>query len=171
VDRRLTILVAAGLATLLVAGAAQAAKPMPTTPAGQAYFADTGLNTVIPIPSVGTPSLLLNELVLPSDGRFVISATLQVYNSSTTVDAEVGCFLFYGTGNTTGTRLDSADVLLQPGTISAGAGAAKLALSGIVERTSAPAGLTVRVICAVTGTATAEYGHLSAISVSSIDHQ
>jgi hypothetical protein len=169
-NRRVGIVATAVVGALLIAGVAQAARPVSGTPAGQAFVAFTDPNNVQTIPQTGTPTQELEELALPSDGKFLVTATLLVGNRSTANEAFVNCNLFYGPALTVGTWLDWAVTLL-PVSDGTGSGENKLTLTGYVIRTAAPATDVLRVICFANGDSFAQYVHISAVSVSAITGQ
>ena len=167
-DRILRTFIAAAAVVLLVAGGVQAARPVQGLAAGQAW-SDAGNGTSITIPADATPALI-SALSLPSDGSFVITATVQVTNTDQVNDALVICDLRYGV-TFGGSPIDHAVAKLGPFTAS-GAGSAKIALHAAITRTAAPAGVNPHVACyAAGGAVAAEWGNLTAVSVSSITAQ
>jgi hypothetical protein len=167
--RRVGIVTTAVVGALLIAGVAQAARPVPGTAAGQAFVAYTDPNNVQTIAQVGTPTQVLEQLALPSDGKFMVTATLLVGNRSTANEAFVNCNLSYGSPQST-TWLDWAVVLLPVSDLT-GSGENKLTLTGYVTRTAAPATDVLEVICFANGDAFAQYVHINAVSVSAITVQ
>ncbi|HEX8026574.1 MAG TPA: hypothetical protein VF484_10230 [Candidatus Limnocylindrales bacterium] len=162
-------LVLAVVATVLVSGVAVAGKPVSGgTPAGQAWATTSG-NNPIPLPGSDTPEVVTN-ISLPSDGKFVINATVLVYNSSTTDEPLVDCTLRHGIAPGGGTVLDIAEVRLPTANVN-GLGETKLALTGAVERVAQSSSVTVFVTCSSNLAAGAQFGQMNVVSVSTLTVQ
>jgi hypothetical protein len=161
-DRSLRTLAVAIAMTLLVAGVAQAAKPVTGTPAGQAW-ADTTGNNPIEIPG-GFAQAVITSVTLPPDGRFVVNATVELFNNDQEADRSVVCTLTHGQS---GTLLDIAHVNLLPTTPTISS-SVKVPLTGVVERVAASPSTDIRVTCSSALGAGAQFGQLNVVSVSSL---
>lgn len=166
-DRLLRLVTVAAAATLLVAGVAQAARPPQGTPAGQAWLDPSDGNPIAL--AAGGGARVVSLLTLPNDTRFVVNATLTVYNTDFDNEALVGCSLRHGVDNG-GTALDFAEAHLPAANVN-GLGMARIALTGAVDRVGAVAGVNVHVSCGSQLGAIAQFGNLTAISVSSLTTQ
>ena len=169
------ILVLAIAATLLVSSVAQAGKPTPpppTTGAGEAWSTSSGSN---PIPLLGPDGnggevpAVVATLTLPSDGKFVLNATVEVYNTDTAAEPIVSCHLRHGV-LIGGTIVDQAETRL-PTSNPNGIAETKLALTGAIVRTGASSDIKVFVVCSSNLPAGAQFGQLNATSVSSLTIQ
>jgi hypothetical protein len=166
--RMVRILALAIAATLLVAGAALAARPGTGGSVGQAWADISDLNPIA-LPTGGSPQLIAT-VTLPVDGKFVIDAAVEIYNTDFGSTAIVMCQLRHGV-TFGGTVLDIAEIKLPASDVN-GHPSAKVPLTGVVERVGAPAGVNVHVICyAASGAAIANYGNLHVVSVSSLTIQ
>ena len=164
--RSLRILAGSVVVLLLAAGAVNAGKPIAGTPAGLGY----STRIIDPVTlAAGGGTALITELNLPVDGSFVVNATVEVTNTSSS-PIYVTCSLRHGLLGG-GSALDIAETQSAPGDPTVGYGATKLALTGAVTRAAAPAGVTVHVECSSLQGAVANYSSLDAISVSSISFQ
>jgi hypothetical protein len=161
-NRFARIIVLAVAATALLTGIAQAARP--GTPAGLGYADPSDLNPI----AVGTSPALISILTLP-DGKFVINATVAVYNNDFANEPLVNCQLRHGV-TFGGTILDIAEVKLAPSN-PAGLTSAKLPLTGVIDRAGAAAGVNVHVTCSSNLPTIANYAQLNAVSVSSLTLQ
>jgi len=151
------------LATLLLAvGAVQAAKP--GLAAGLGYNASTVFSDVVTLPS-GDVDTTIAELVLPVNGKFMVSATVTVSNRDTTGAADVLCKLTHGDG-----VIDLVGQKLGPAT-DAGNTADRFALSGALVRDADAGGINLDLVCSSTQGADVSDANLNAISVSSLSVQ
>lgn len=168
VNRLLRIIATAAVTALLVAGVAQAAKPVPGMPAGVGFADSTGNNFIIDLPLVGQgPAAVVNKLVLPN-GNYLINGSLQVFNLSPDTETEVNCHL-YGGGAAPGSTTSFLDISQVRLSVSTSLGSAdKIPFTASLARVDGAAELSVRLECSSLYGARAQFGRLNAVSVSSL---